>query len=61
MANPVYNQAEGHFYARDLELMGKRRYQKVMQAIQLEEEYGLKGVTKMPEQLLQMNKSPKKK
>lgn len=60
-ANPTYNQAEINFYARDLELMAKRRYQKVVQAIQLEEEYGLKGVTKMPEMLKKMSKSPKKK
>ena len=32
-ANPIFNQTQNAFYARDFELMSKRRYQKVIQAI----------------------------
>ena len=58
-ANPVYNQAETSFYKRDYELMSKRRYQKVIQAVNLEKEFGI-NITKMPEQLVQFSESPKK-
>lgn len=59
-ANPIFNQAENHFYKRDFELMSKRRYQKVMQAMQLEHEHGI-HITRMPDQLKNMSISPNKK
>ena len=48
-ANPEAAQAEANYLARDLQLMEKRRFQKVIQCIQLEEQYGMQGVTKIPE------------
>jgi hypothetical protein len=32
-ANPIFNKTQKNFFARDFELMSKRRYQKVLQAI----------------------------
>jgi len=40
--------------------MSKRRYQKVIQAIQLEQEHGIDS-TRMPEKLKNMSFSPSKK
>ena len=48
-ANPEAALAESNYLARDLQLMEKRRYQKVIQCIQLEEQYGMSGVTKIPD------------
>ena len=49
-ANPQAAQLEKNFYDRDMYLLEKRRFQKVIQCIQLEEQYGMKGVTKIPDQ-----------
>ena len=49
-ANPIFNQTQRKFFARDLELMSKRRYQKALQAMQLEKEHGL-SITQMPKEL----------
>jgi len=48
-ANPEAYKAEKEYMARDEFLMEKRRFQKIIQCVQLEEQYGMKGVTKIPE------------
>ena len=48
-ANPIAAQNEKNFIARDLQLLEKRRLQKVVQSIQLEEQFGIIGCTKVPE------------
>lgn len=47
-ANPIFNEKQKNFYTRDFELMSKRRYQKVLQAMALEQENGL-SITRMPD------------
>ena len=59
-ANPIFNQTQRKFFTRDLELMSKRRYQKALQAMQLEKEHGL-NITQMPKELKNMSLSPRKK
>jgi hypothetical protein len=48
-ANPEAHKAEKEYMARDEFLMEKRRFQKIIQCVQLEEQYGMKGVTRIPE------------
>ena len=49
-ANQAFNQTERNFYKRDFELMSKRRYAKVLQAMQMERDHGF-SITKMPEEI----------
>ena len=48
-ANPLAASMEKNFHDRDLFLLEKRRFQKVIQCIQLEEQFGMAGVTRIPE------------
>ena len=50
-ANPLAGTAYSKYLARDRELLEKRRFQRILKEIQLEEAAGIK-VTKMPKEFL---------